>query len=73
MYNLIMDNEKDRKSTDAELRAVKKYQTEKVEDIKLHVPKGKKEYYKGAADRAGMSLNQFAMTSMDEKIDRDNL
>ena len=58
--------------TEAQKKAILKYQAEKVEDIKIRVPKGKREYYKDAAASIGMSLNQFAVTSMDEKIDRDN-
>lgn len=60
-------------STDARRRANAKYQRETVENMTLRVPKGRKEYYKNAADSAGLSLNQFAITSMDEKIKRDSL
>lgn len=60
-------------STDARRRANAKYQRETVENMTLRVPKGRKEYYKNAADSAGLSLNQFAITSMDEKIRRDSL
>ena len=60
-------------STDAMRKAIAKYQAEKVEDIKVRVPKGQKEYYKRAADLDNLSLNQFIINAMDEKIDRDNL
>lgn len=60
-------------STDARRRAVAKYQKDSVDNIAVRVPKGRKEYYKNAADSAGLSLNQFAITSMDEKIKRDSL
>ena len=60
-------------STDARRRANAKYQRETVENMTLRVPKGRKEYYKNAADSAGLSLNQFAISSMDEKIKRDKL
>ena len=59
-------------NTDAHRRGNAKYLTEKVEDIKIRVPKGRKAYYKSAADSAGQSLNQFAIDAMDEKIGRDN-
>ena len=59
-------------SSDAQRKAVAKYQAEKVEDIKIRVPKGQKEYYKDHAATFGMSLNQFAITAMDEKIERGN-
>lgn len=60
-------------NTDARRKATAKYQTEKVEDIKIRVPKGRKEYYKLCADHADMSLNAFAIKAMDEKIERDDL
>lgn len=59
--------------SDAQRKAIAKYQKETVEDIKIRVPKGRKEYYKNAAGTAGLSLNQFAIASMDEKIKRDKL
>ena len=58
-------------NTDARRKANKKYLSETVEDIKIRVPKGRKEYYKDAAAVIGLSLNQFAITAMDEKIERD--
>lgn len=58
-------------NTDARRKANKKYLTENVEDIKIRVPKGRKEYYKDAAASIGQSLNQFAINAMDEKINRD--
>ena len=58
-------------SSDAIRKAVAKYQSEKVEQITLRVTKGKKAYYKKIADDAGLSLNQFIVNAMDEKIDRE--
>ena len=60
-------------SSDAQRRAVSKYQSEKVETIAVRVPKGDKEYYKTAAGAAGLSLNTFAIQAMDEKIKHDGL
>ena len=59
--------------TEAHRAGNARYLAEKVEDIKIRVPKGRKDYYKSAAESSGQSLNQFAITSMDEKIDRDGL
>ena len=39
--------------------------------ITLRVTKGKKAYYKKIADAAGISLNQYIVNAMDEKIDRE--
>lgn len=60
-------------NTDARRRAAQKYHAEKIETIAVRVPIGRKDYYKTAADCAGQSLNQFAITAMDEKINRDGL
>ncbi|MBE5836142.1 MAG: hypothetical protein E7309_16185 [Butyrivibrio sp.] len=53
--------------------AIKKYLSEKVEDIKIRVPKddkkSNKDYFKTMADKYGMSLNQFAIESMKYCID----
>lgn len=59
--------------TDAQKRAEKKYRSEKVETIAVRVPKGKKAYYKDKAESVGQSLNQFAIQSMNERIDREHL
>lgn len=57
-------------NTDAHRRGNTKYLTEKVETIAIRVPKGRKSYYQDAAASEGMSLNQFAITSMDDRISR---
>lgn len=56
-----------RKSTDAQLRAVKRYQ-EKHDELKLHLPKGKKEEFREAASIAGKSLNAFMMEAADLRV-----
>lgn len=64
-----MDQKKSR-YTQAQKKAAEKYLADKVEDIKIRVPKGKKQYYKDRAAAAGQSLNQFAIDALDEKISR---
>lgn len=49
------------------------YMKEKLDEIKFRVPKGKKNYYKAAAENAGQSLNQFVVSSMDDRIARERL
>lgn len=49
------------------------YMKEKLDEIKFRVPKGKKSYYKAAAKNAGLSLSQFAVSSMDDRIARERL
>lgn len=60
--------------TEAQNKATQKYVKEKLEDIKIRVVKDSeknREYYKEAALKRGYSLNQFALTAMDEKIERE--
>lgn len=60
-------------TSEARLRANSKYLKNTVEDIKVRVPKGKKEYYKKASALAGSSLNQFIIDAIDEKIIEDGI
>ena len=55
--------------TEAQARAAKKYRQSKGE-FKVIVSQEKKAAYQEAAAAAGMSLNQFAVAAMDEKIER---
>ena len=57
-------------NTDAHRAGNRKYLTETVETIAVRVPKGKKDFYKEAAKKAGKSLNQFFIDCVDEKIRR---
>ena len=61
--------------TEAQNKATQKYVKEKLEEIKIRVVKDSeknREYYKEAAAKRGYSsLNQFALTAMDEKIERE--
>ena len=41
-----------------------------LDDIKLHVPKGKKEELRKHASSMGMSLNAFILSAIEEKIRR---
>ena len=68
---MAKDNKSNYKgNTEAHRRGNAKYLTEKVETIAVRVPKGRKAFYQDAAQSEGMSLNQFAITSMDERISR---
>ncbi len=58
-------------STDAMRKAIKKYQSEKVEDVRIRVPKGRKEEIKRHAESMGESMNQFVIRSIDETMQRD--
>lgn len=55
-------------SSDAQRRAVSKFQKEKIDTIAVRVPKGEKDYYKEAAKDRNLSLNLFAIKAMDYVI-----
>ena len=40
----------------------------KLDEIKIRIPKGKKEEYKKIADTSGKSLNQFIVDCIEAKI-----
>lgn len=65
-----MAEEKNEKRKEQMRKASEKYLKEKVEDIRIRVPKGDKAKYKQAADDFGLSLNQFVVDAMEEKIER---
>jgi predicted HicB family RNase H-like nuclease len=58
--------------TDAQKRARDKYLSEKVEDVKFRVPKGKKEVIQKCATQAGESVNAFINRVIDEAIEKDS-
>lgn len=54
------------KYTEAQKRASIKYMQEKTDDIRLRVPKGTKDRWKAAAERAGAdSMTKFVMDAVD--------
>lgn len=57
--------------TQAQNKASQKYVKTHLDEIKVRIPKGRKEYYQSAASAAGLSLNQFVIAAMDEKIERE--
>lgn len=57
--------------TDAQKRARDKWLTEKVEDIRFRVPKGKKAIIQEHAAKLGESVNAFINRAVAEAIARD--
>ena len=49
------------KTSDAMLKAINKYQTEKVDEFKIRVPKGQKEEIQQFAKSKGKSLNAYVV------------
>ncbi len=60
------------KRREQQRKASEKYLKEKVEDIRIRVPKGDKAIYVQAASELGISLNQFVVDAMNEKIERSS-
>jgi len=59
--------------TEAQKKAAEKYLSEKVEDIRIRVPKGEKEKIKAFADEEGKSLNQFIIDCISEKMKKEEV
>lgn len=49
-------------------KAIKKYLSEKTDDIRIRVPKGKKDEYKAFAAQRGTSLNALICELLDREI-----
>ena len=58
--------------SEARKKANDKYLTEKVDEIKVRVPKGNKDVIKAHAETHGESVNAFVNRAIDEAMERDN-
>lgn len=58
-------------ATKAHIEGNKRY-LEKLDEIKIRVPKGRKAEIQAHAERKGESVNGFITRAIDEAIDRDN-
>lgn len=56
----------------ARKRATNKYLHEKIDEIKVRVPKGRKADLQAHAQARGESLNGFITRAVDEQIKRDD-
>ena len=56
----------------AQQKAVAKYMAENYDEIKVRVPKGKKEKIKAHAEKNGESLNGFVNRAVDEAMNKDS-
>ncbi len=60
------------KYTDAQKQASIKYMQARTDDIRIRVPKGKKEEYKAFAEKQGVSLNGLIVELLDRAMaDKD--
>ncbi len=57
--------------TEARRRANEKYNAKAYDEIKVRVPKGKKDDIKAHAEKNGETLNGFINRAIDEQIKRD--
>lgn len=48
-----------------------RYNAKTYDDIKVRVPKGRKDVIRDHADRLGVSVNAFIQRAIDETIERD--
>lgn len=55
----------------AQQKAVSKYMKENYDELKIRVPKGKKDIIKAHASEQGESLNGFVNRAIDETMERD--
>ena len=60
-------------SSEANRKAVKKYNHDKVDMITVRVPKGEKAKIIALAKRNGESVNGFINRAIDETMSRDNV
>ena len=53
-------------------KAVAKYMKTNYDELKIRIPKGKRDKIKNAADAQGESLNGYVSKAVDERMERDN-
>ncbi len=56
----------------AQTKAKNKYNAKTYDNLRIIVPKGKKDVIKAFADSRGKSLNGFVNEAIDEKIERES-
>ncbi len=61
------------KRTEAMDRAIKKYESEKLDKILLRIPKGSKERIREHAKAQGESTNAFIYRAVNETMERDGM
>ena len=54
--------------SEAQKKATPKYMKNKLDDIKVRVPKGKREVYKAHAERQGKSLNALIIELLEKDM-----
>lgn len=57
--------------SEAQKKATAKYMKNKLDDIKVRVPKGKREVYKAHAERKGKSLNALIIELLEKDMQEE--
>ena len=57
--------------SEAQRKAAAKY-LEKLDEIRIRMPKGRKDEIKAHAETQGQSVNSFIIAAIDEKMERDS-
>lgn len=58
--------------SEAQKKATAKYMKNKLDDIKVRVPKGKREFYKAHAERKGKSLNALIIELLEKDMQEED-
>ena len=66
-----MPEEKKPYIVDGQRVTLEEYRKTKYEDLRVRVPKGRKEEIKAFVETTGKSLNSFINEAIDEKIERE--
>ena len=56
--------------SEAQRKAAAKY-LEKLDEMRIRMPKGRKDEIKAHAETQGQSVNSFIIAAIDEKMERD--
>lgn len=67
-----MSEEKKSRYTPAQKKAAEKYLKNKVEEVRLRVPKGEREEIREHAAQAGQSVNAYCVGAIREAMRRDD-
>lgn len=60
------------KYTEAQKKATIKYQSEHTDEVRLRVPKGTKDRWQAAAEKAGLSMTKYVQTIVNNYISQTN-
>ena len=71
-YYYMAEGDESMATSKAQLKDAQKYISEKLDEIRVRVPKGEREVWKMHAEKMGESLNKFIYRAVQETMERDN-